>query len=242
MNIKQLKNFYTFGNLAILFQAQRFKNSLTNNKMKPSQHQGDFVQAIILPLDAIKHGSIKGLKLADIEDKACSKVCLHNQKNNGTCYVNNEINTGLKSAHKLLKNPHLVQEQVLLNPMFRFTVFGDIGRLNSKGKEFILSLCNDDYKRLAYTADFHKKSMQPFKPYFMASIQSIPQLLKAVSLGWTCYISDKASYLYAKDVLKLRLYKCPVDNDGLNQVFGCSTCPIQCDAQRHVVARNCFKG
>jgi len=149
MHIKQLKNFYTFGELAILFQASRFGNSLSNSKMKPKQHVGDFVQALILPLDAIQHGSLRGLKLADIEDKACSKVCLHNQKNKGTCYVNNEINMGLKGAHKLLMNKNLIQEHTLLNPMFRLTVFGDVGRLNKRGKEFILSLCNDDYKRLA---------------------------------------------------------------------------------------------
>jgi len=241
MNIKILKNFYKFGELVILFQANRFGNSLKNKKMKPAQHKGDFVQALILPLHAIKHGSLKGLKIEDIEDKACSKVCLHNQKNNGTCYVNNEINMGLKGAHKLLMNKELIQEQALLNPSFRFTVFGDVGRLNKKGKDFILSLCNNDYGRLAYTADWHKKSMQVFKPYFMASIQSIPQLLKATSLGWTCYISDKATYHYAKDVLKLRLYKCPVNNDGSNQIFGCSTCPIQCNGKKHVIARNCLK-
>ena len=112
--IKELKNFYKFGNLVLLFQSKRFNNNLSNNKMKPSQHIGDFVQAIILPLDAIKHGSIKGLKLADIEEQACSKVCLYNQKNRGTCYVNNEINTGLKASYKLIKNPHLVQTQMLL--------------------------------------------------------------------------------------------------------------------------------
>ena len=235
MVIHQLK---VFGNLALYAQATRFNNSLQNKKMKADQYSllGDFVQFTILPLELVKLGEFKGEGITRYaQDIACSLSCEFTSRNGGGCYVNNEIRTAIKGAHKVLNSDSLQFEA--FNPKIRLTVWGDIGRLNKEGKSYILNLAQN-VDRLAYTADFHKLSMQDFKGLFLASVQSIPRLLTAQSLGWKSYISDKATYEYAKVQGLETLYKCPQNNKGSAVRFGCSTCKIACDGLRSVVAHS----
>lgn len=235
MKIEQLK---VFGDLVLFAQASRLNNSLTNKKMKADQYslQGDFIQYIVLPLELVKLGEFKGKGItAYAQSIACSHSCEFTVENGGGCYVNYEIRTAIKSAHKVLNSGSLSFEA--FNPLIRFTVWGDVGRLNREGKDYILNLAQNA-SRLSYTADFHKLSMQPFKGLFLASVQSIPRLLTAQALGWNSYISDKATYEFAKCQGLEVLYKCPQNNKGDAVRFGCSTCPIGCNGLRTVVAHS----
>jgi len=233
MIIEQLR---IFGNLALYAQANRFNNKLSNQKMKADQYtlQGDFIQYTILPLELVELGEFKGEGITRYaQDIACSLSCEFTSRNSSGCYVNNEIRTAIKGAHKVLNSRSLSFEAY--NPKVRLTVWGDIGRLNKEGKSYILNLAQN-VDRLAYTADFHKLSMQDFKGLFLASVQSIPRLLTAQKLGWKSYISDLATYEFAKSQGIETLYKCPQNNKGSAVRFGCSTCPIGCDGLRSVVA------
>jgi hypothetical protein len=233
MIIEQLR---IFGKLALYAQANRFNNKLSNSKMKASQYtlQGDFIQYTILPLELVKKGEFKGKGvLSKAQSIACSHSCEFTVKNTGGCYVNNEIRTAIKGAHKVLNSDSLSFEAY--NPKIRLTVWGDIGRLNAEGKAYILNLAQNA-DRLSYTADYHKLSMQQFKGLFLASVQSIPRLLTAQDLGWKSYISDLATYEYAKSQGIETLYKCPQNNKGDVVRFGCSTCKIGCNGLRSVVA------
>lgn len=235
MVIEQLR---IFGNLALYAQCSRFSNTLTNKKMKASQYDlmGDFVQYTILPLELVKLGEFKGKGITRYaQDIACSLNCEFTSRNGGGCYVNNEIRTSIKGANKVWNSDSRSFEAH--NPKIRFTVWGDVGRLNSEGKAHILEQAQNA-DRLSYTADFHKLAMQDFKGLFLASVQSIPRLLTAQKLGWKSYISDKATYEYAKIQGLEVLYKCPQNNRGDVVRFGCSTCPIGCNGLRTVVAHS----
>ena len=227
-----------FGELVLFAQSSRFGNSLSNSKMKANQYtlQGDFIQYIILPLELVKKGDFKGKGITQYaQDIACSLKCEFTSRNGGGCYVNNEIRTAIKSTHKVLNSSSLSFEAY--NPLIRFTVWGDIGRLNSEGKAYVLNLAQNA-NRLSYTADYHKESMQPFKGLFLASVQSIPRLLTAQQLGWKSYIAEKATYEFAKVQGLETLYRCPQNNKGDAVRFGCSTCKIACDGLRSVVAHS----
>jgi hypothetical protein len=235
MKIQQL---LIFGDLVLFAQSSRFSNKLSNSKMKASQYtlEGDFIQFIILPLELVKKGEFKGKGITQYaQDIACSLDCEFTILNGGGCYVNNEIRTAIKSAHKVLLSTSLSFEAY--NPLIRFTVWGDIGRLNREGKDYILTLAKGA-NRLSYTADFDKPSMQPFKGLFLASVQSIPRLLTAQKLGWKSYIADLPTYEFAKCQRLETLYKCPQNNRGDRVRFGCSTCKIACNGLRTVVAHS----
>lgn len=235
MIIEQLR---IFGELALYAQANRFNNKLSNQKMKADQYtlQGDFIQYTILPLELVKLGEFKGEGITRYaQDLACSLSCGFTSRNGGGCYVNNEIRTAIKGAHKVFLSRSSSFE--VHNPKIRLTVWGDIGRLNAEGKAYVLNLAQKS-SRLSYTADFHKLSMQAFKGLFLASVQSIPRLLTAQELGWKSYISDLATYEFAKVQGIETLYKCPQNNKGDAVRFGCSTCPIGCDGLRTVVAHS----
>lgn len=239
MIIQQLK---IFGNLALYAQSVRFGNTLSNQKMKASQYslEGDFIQFTILPLELVKLGEFKGEGITNYAQLiACSLSCGFTIKNGGGCYVNNEIRTAIKSAHKVLNSGASLNFKAY-NPKVRLTIWGDVGRLNQDGKAYILELAQKS-SRLSYTADFHKASMQPFKGLFLASVQSIPRLLTAQKLGWKSYIADKATYEFAKAQRVEKLYKCPQNNKGSAVRFGCSTCKIGCDGLRTVVAHSVHK-
>tara|TARA_B100000965_G_scaffold406836_1_gene449377 strand:+ start:5856 stop:6581 length:726 start_codon:yes stop_codon:yes gene_type:complete len=233
MIIEQLR---VFGNLALFAQANRFNNNLSNQKMKADQYslEGDFIQYTILPLELVKLGQMKGKGITQYaQDIACALSCEFTVRNGGGCYVNNEIRTAIKSAHKVLNSRSLSFKAY--NPKIRLTVWGDVGRLNAEGKAYILNLAQNA-DRLSYTADFQKESMQKFKGFFLASVQSIPRLLTAQSLGWKSYIADSATYEFVKVQGIENLYKCPQNNKGDAVRFGCSTCKIACNGLRSVVA------
>lgn len=224
-----------FGDLAILAQSQRLGNSLTNRKMKPNQHPGDFIQHTILPLYLVEAGELKGKgELEKAQACACSKSCAFTVLNGGGCYVNHEVRTAVKSSHKIYKGHKQNQSKLHINPQHRLTVWGDVGRLNDEGKKYILDLTEGSSSHLAYTADFDLHEMQTFRGLFMASCQTEERVKLALSLGWKVYASTKEAIEALKGE---RVYKCPVDNDGLNVPFGCSTCPIKCDGKRNVSAR-----
>jgi len=238
MIIHQLK---IFGDLVLFAQSSRFGNSLSNSKMKANQYslEGDFIQYIILPLELVKIGEFKGKGITQYaQDVACSLKCEFTSRNGGGCYVNNEIRTAIKSAHKVLNSSSLSFEAY--NPLIRFTVWGDVGRLNSEGKAYVKELAKGA-NRLSYTADFDKLSMQDFKGIFLASVQSIPRLLTAQELGWKSYIADLPTYEFAKIQGLEVLYKCPQNNKGNIVRFGCSTCKIACNGLRTVVAHSVHK-
>ena len=235
MNTQILTQVNYFGNLVILAQSQRFNNSLTNKKMKPSQHMGDFIQHTILPLYLVESGEFKGKgTLEKAQSCACSLSCAFTVLNGGGCYVNHEIRTAIKGAHKIHLGVKENASKLHMNPQHRLTVWGDIGRLNEEGKSYILDLVRASSTHLAYTADFDMESMQAFKGLFMASCQTEERVKQALSLGWKVYASTHEAIQALKGQT---VYKCPVNNDGLNVAFGCSTCPIKCDGQRNVSAR-----
>ena len=224
-----------FGELAILAQSQRLNNSLSNKKMKPQQYRGDFIQHTILPLYLVQSGEFKGKgTLEKAQSCACSSSCGFTVLNGGGCYVNHEIRTAIKSAHKIHTGLKANQSKIHIHPQHRFTVWGDVGRLNELGREYIYDLVNESTTHLAYTADFHLESMQAFKGFFMASCQTRSRVEQALYLGWKVYASTQEAIDALNDEIS---YKCPVDNDGLNVSFGCSTCPIKCNGRRHVKAR-----
>jgi len=224
-----------FGNLAILAQSQRLGNSLTNRKMKPSQHAGDFIQHTILPLYLVETGEFKGKgTLEKAQEVACSNSCAFTVKNGGGCYVNHEIRTAIQTAHKIYIGDKKNLSKLHITSQHRLTVWGDVGRLNDEGKAYILDLVKGSSSHLAYTADFHLDDMQIFKGLFMASCQTEERVKQALHLGWKVYASTGEAVNALKGEI---VYRCPVDNDGLNVPFGCSTCPIKCDGQKNVSAR-----
>lgn len=235
MKTISIKPLEIFDNLAILAQSERLGNRLSNRKMKPNQWVGDFAQFTILPLEAVILGELKGKgALTSAQEIACAHGCEFRVINGGGCYVNHELRTAIKGAHKHFFKGESVQV-VHLNPKLRISVWGDVGRLNQEGKEHIIRLINASAERLAYTADFDKQEMQAFKGLFLASVQTSQRLELALDLGWKCYISTIEALRRAKE-LGLSLYYCPQNNKGNQVLFGCSTCPIKCDGQRHVVS------
>ena len=114
---------------------------------------------------------------------ACAEGCKFRVVNGGGCYVNHELRTAIKGAHKHFFKGEGVQV-VHFNPMIRLSVWGDVGRLNAEGKRHVLSLINASSKRLAYTADFHLDDMQAFKGSMLASVQTSERLELALKLGW----------------------------------------------------------
>lgn len=230
-----IKPLEVFGDLALLAQSERLGNRLSNRKMKPSQWLGDFVQYTILPLEFVILGELKGQgALTSAQEIACAHGCEFRVVRGGGCYVNHELRTAIRGAHKLFFKGDSVQ-LVHYHPKLRLSVWGDVGRLNAEGKAHIMSLIQSSSERLAYTADFHRDDMQAFKGLFLASVQSEERLDLALELGWSCYISTLEALKRAKE-LGLTLYNCPQNNKGDAVLFGCSTCPIKCDGQRHVVS------
>lgn len=235
MKTLHIKPLEVFGDLALLAQSERLGNRLSNRKMKPSQYLGDFIQFTILPLEFVILGELKGQgALTTAQAIACADGCEFRVIHSGGCYVNHELRTAIKGAHKLFFKDEGVQV-VHLNPMIRLSVWGDVGRLNTEGKRHVMNLIDASSKRLAYTADFDAQDMQPFKEFMLASVQTAERLDLALALGWNCYISTVEALRRAKQ-LGLRLYHCPQNNKGNAVLFGCSTCPIKCNGQRHVVS------
>lgn len=235
MKTLHIKPLEVFDDLALLAQSERLGNRLSNKKMKPSQHLGDFIQFTILPLEFVILGQLKGEgTLTKAQEIACAEVCKFRVINGGGCYVNHELRTAIKGAHKLFFKGEGVQV-VHFNPMIRLSVWGDVGRLNDEGKRHIMNLINASSRRLAYTAAFDLDDMQAFKGSMLASVQTAERVDLAIVKGWRMYISTVDALRRAKQ-LSLRLYNCPQNNKGDAVVFGCSTCPIKCDGVRHVVS------
>lgn len=235
LNTVNIKPLEIFDDLALLAQSEKLGNRLSNGKMKPSQHQGDFIQFTILPLEFVILGELKGEgTLTKAQAIACAGSCEFRVINGGGCYVNHELRTAIKGAHKHFFNGEDAQ-LAHFNPMVRLSVWGDVGRLNAEGKRHVLSLINASFKRLAYTADFDREDMQGFKGSMLASVQTAKRVDLALVKGWKMYISTVEALRRAKE-LGLTLYNCPQNNKGDAVLFGCSTCPIKCDGQRHVVS------
>lgn len=235
LNTISIKPIEIFGDLVLLAQSERLGNRLCNRKMKPAKYVGDFIQYTILPLEFVILGELKGQgTLAKAQEIACAHGCEFRVIHSGGCYVNHELRTAIKSSHKHFFKGEGVQV-VHLNPMIRLSVWGDVGRLNEEGKAHVLSLINASSKRLAYTADFDREDMQGFKGSMLASVQTSQRVDLALAKGWKMYISTVEALKRAKQ-LGLRLYNCPQNNKGDAVLFGCSTCPIQCNGERHVVS------
>lgn len=235
LNTITLRPLEVFGDLALLAQSERLGNRLSNKKMKPAQHLGDFIQFTILPLEFVILGELKGEgTLTKAQSIACAEGCKFRVIHGGGCYVNHELRTAIKGAHK-----HFFKGSrdtfTHYKPMIRLSVWGDVGRLNDCGKRHIMSLINASSNRLAYTADFDLDEMQAFKGSMLASVQTSERVDLALVKGWKMYISTVEALRRAKQ-LGLRLYNCPQNNKGDAVRFGCSTCPIKCDGQRHVVS------
>ncbi len=229
-----IKPIEVFGNLVLLAQSERLGNRLSNRKMKPAQHLGDFIQFTILPLDLVILGEMKGAgSLTKAQDIACSTACNYTVRNGGGCYVHHEVRTAIKGAHRHLFGEN--EGSIHYNPMLRFSVWGDVGRLSSQGIIHVRRLVRASSAHLAYTADFQTNWTQDLKDIFLASVQTKKQLIDAIRLGWKCYISGIGALEYAR-ALGLTLYKCPQNNRGDAVIFGCSTCPIACDGKRHVIS------
>lgn len=197
------------------------------------------VQLTILPRHVRSEGRAifhKG-QLARAQAGACGERCVFRVKDPdyphrlGKCYVNR-----IWSAADKVKRFYEADEPRLLtiysNALVRCSVWGDLGALPPQAQQWVKRLLDHTSGRLVYVSDFERVAW--LKGYGLASVQTDNHVHEALSLGLKCYAGSLEAWQALRDSNEV-VYKCPVKGDGLDK-FGCSTCPIKCNGERHVVA------
>ena len=223
----KVKSVNTFNDLIVYIEKAGVNLDSTNRKLR--LQRGD-IQISIFPNQEINPFKGAG-SLQAAQQKACSHRCEFKVGASlGGCYVNH-----LSSKFRKLARDSALEIEVESDCFVRATVWGDIGRLNLEGQEFILSLLKRASKRTAYISDF-AECLPEFRDYAQASCQTAHHVTLAKLLGWSVYAGTQEASQALRGYLAPK-YKCPVKGNGEDK-FGCRTCPIKCDGRRDVVAHS----
>lgn len=219
-----------FDDLLVLVEQVGFNLTSTNKKLR--LQSGD-VQISILPALNLTFNTFKGAgSLRGSQSLACAKRCEFKVGASlGGCYVNH-----LNSKSNKVKRDAGLQLEISPSSFVRSTVWGDVGRLNFEGQEFILTLLKHTQKGSAYISDF-AECLPQFRHYAQASCQTASHVKLALALGWSVYAGTLEARWALESMTPSPVYKCPVKGNGLDK-FGCRTCRIGCNGKRNVVAHS----
>lgn len=236
-NFLSLFNYYIFGNIAVLIESNK-DSTLSNRKTRPYQAEGDYIQLTLLPSQALSLGRESLYKqnggLSEAQRLVCSNSCKWRAKSLGGDGGCNQGALALfNRADKLLKSR---SQNTFYHPTIRVSVWGDVGRLNVEGLDFVWKLLdgNDPSRNLAYISAFKGVNFQHLA---LASCQTSQHVIEALSLGYKVYASTIEAYQELQKSTNEPVYFCQVDNHGRSS-YGCTRCPIKCNGLRHVVSHN----
>jgi len=157
----------------------------------------------------------------EYELRVCSDYCEFRSDKSGGCYVKsmpfavNSVRKSKQSSFSLLPGLYSL----------RATAHGDIDRLNSEGRQFILDLLSNAHEVRGYTAGWRTDYMQVFKPYLMASSYNQAARHDAKKLGWSTY-----RFQGSNEVRERGEYACTVlgDKHSSERLRGCFNCATPC--------------
>jgi len=158
---------------------------------------------------------------SEYEKRVCSDYCQFRSDKSGGCYVKsmpfsvNSVRKSRQSSFSMLPGLYSL----------RATAHGDIDRLNSEGRQFILDLLANAREVRGYTAGWRADYMQPFKPYLMASSYNQKARHEAKKLGWSTY-----RYQGTNEARERGEYACTVlgDKHHSERLRGCFSCKTPC--------------
>lgn len=239
-----------FGLLALVFRVimEPKKSKGSNAKMKTWLNEGPFVEAYILPSKVVRQAvatgefkAFKGMK-KELEEKSCSKQCAHyhaNYKARGVpaCYVN-QLRQTTNVLNKVAKEGALEYE--VNDFTLRMSAFGDVSRLNEKGRSRVFELLTHARVRLAYTAGWREQKMKVFRFHMQASCSSVAEALEATRLGWSPFLSGEEGdrMELARALNHQKVYACPPKAMDPKSAIGCTTCPVGCNGERVIYVKN----
>lgn len=250
---------YVFGSLVVLIETT-LNTDLQNAKLffKGLNHLG--VQITILPVETLEHGRnfIKGRGgITKAQERACSTLCEFRAKALGSkfggCYAYSGLPDKFEKARDLYEmgesNPLLLAQYQWSTDQeytLRCSTWGDLGRLNNEGQEFVKHLLDNATNRLAYVSQIDKLDPS-FKGQVLASVQDEEGLKRALSLGYKMYLGTQEAVNQARS-RGIKFFKCPYTRKNLERLkgnklmfsvkHGCYACPIKCNGENNVASAN----